>query len=58
MKKKSAKQQEREHDEIIAACERTRQRCNKLTDEERRRLRDRALAIIYGHEANVPARSR
>ncbi len=39
---------EDERDYILAACERARQRCNKLSDEERRRLRDKALAIIYG----------
>ncbi len=41
MKKKSARQQAKERDEILAACERTRQACNKLTDDERRRLREK-----------------
>jgi hypothetical protein len=58
MKKKSVKQQEKECEEILAACERTRQACNKLTDNERRRLHEDALAIIYGHDAKIPARSR
>ena len=57
MKKKSAKEQKQERDEILAACERTRQECNKLTDAERRRLHEKALAIIYGHDAYASARS-
>jgi hypothetical protein len=28
-----------------------------LSDEERRELRQRALAIIYGHDAKITARS-
>ena len=51
MKKTSAKAQQKQHDETIAAAERTRQACNKLTDEERRELHQRTLAIIYGHDA-------
>jgi hypothetical protein len=47
MKKPAVKAQQKERDEIIAAAERTRQACNKLTNEERRELRQRALAIIY-----------
>lgn len=39
-------------------CERTRQRCNKLSEEERRRLKDRALQIIYSANAQTTARSR
>jgi hypothetical protein len=57
MKKPSAKEQQKGRDEIIAAAERTRQACNKLTDEERRDLHQRALAIIYGHDAKISARS-
>ena len=38
-------------------CERTRQRCNKLSDEERRRLRDVAFRIIYSADAQAPTRS-
>jgi hypothetical protein len=42
-----------------AVCEENRQRCNKLTDEERRRLRDHALRIIYSTtDAEAPTRSR
>ncbi|HEV2436077.1 MAG TPA: hypothetical protein VG077_08755 [Verrucomicrobiae bacterium] len=58
MKKPSIKAQPKREAEILAACERTRQACNKLTDEERRELRQRALAIIYGHDAKISARSR
>lgn len=57
MKKTSAKEQQKQHDEIIAAAERTRQACNKLTDDERRELHRRALTIIYGHDAKISARS-
>jgi len=57
MKKPSAKEQQVQRVEILAAAERTRQACNKLTDEERRNLRQRALAIIYGHDAKISARS-
>lgn len=38
-----------------AVCERTRQRCNKLSDGERRRLRDEALRIIYSADAEAAA---
>jgi hypothetical protein len=58
MKKKSAARQTTERDKILAASERTRQACNKLTEEERRRLHQEAFAIIYGHDAKTPARSR
>jgi hypothetical protein len=30
-----------------AECERTRQRCNKLPEDERRILREKALRLIY-----------
>jgi hypothetical protein len=58
MKKSSAKEQSEQRDWILAGCEENRQRCNKLSDEERRRLREKALAIIHGHDAKTPARSR
>ena len=45
-------------DYILAACERVRQQCNSLSDEERRQLRLKALRIIYGHDAQPDARSR
>ena len=57
MKKKSAKEQAKDRADILTASERTRQACNKLTNEERRRLHEKALAIIYGHDAKIPARS-
>ena len=57
MKKLSAKGQEKRRQEILASCERTRQQCNRLNEEERRQLRAEALAIIYGHDAKIPARS-
>jgi hypothetical protein len=58
MKKTSGKEQQRKRDWVLAACERTRQACNKLTVEERRRLREKALAVIYGHDAKASARRR
>ena len=57
MKKPSAKEQEKQRAEVLAAAEATRQACNNLTNEERRELRQRALAIIYGHDAKISARS-
>jgi uncharacterized membrane protein len=41
-----------------AECERTRQAGNKLSDEERRRLKDKALQLIYSANAQTPTRSR
>lgn len=41
-----------------AVCERTRQRCNKLSEEEHRRLRNEALRIIYSADAEAAACSR
>lgn len=58
MKKSSAKEQQERRDWILASCEENRQRCNKLSDEERRRLREKTLAFIHGHDAKITARSR
>jgi hypothetical protein len=58
MKKDSAKEAQKRRNAVLGACERTRQACNQLTDDERRRLREKALAIIYGRDAKVPARRR
>ena len=41
-----------------AVCERTRQRCNKLTEEERKELLEEGLKIIYGADATTPTRRR
>ncbi len=41
-----------------AECERIRQRCNRLTDDERRALREKALRLIYYSNAKAPARGR
>ena len=57
MKKLSAKKQSKHRDEILAAAEATRQACNRLSAEERRDLQQRALAIIYGRDAKISARS-
>jgi hypothetical protein len=41
-----------------AVAERTREECNKLTNDQRWRLRDDALRLIYGCNAETPTRSR
>jgi hypothetical protein len=41
-----------------AECERTRQRCNRLSGDERRLLREKALRLIYSSNAETPARGR
>ncbi len=41
-----------------AVCEQTRQQCNKLSEEDRRSLREKALRLIYSSHAETPARSR
>lgn len=38
--------------------EETRQRCNKLSDEERERLEEQALRMIYGNPPKAATRSR
>ncbi|MEI6394715.1 MAG: hypothetical protein WCT12_26880 [Verrucomicrobiota bacterium] len=44
--------------ELLAACDTARQRCNKLTDEERQKLLEEGLHIIYGSDAEAQARCR
>jgi hypothetical protein len=58
MKKTPAKTKAARRELLLASCEATRQACNRLTDAERRQLREQALAIIYGHDAKPAARSR
>ena len=41
-----------------AECERTRQQCNKLSESERRALREKALRLIYSPHAEATTRSR
>jgi hypothetical protein len=41
-----------------AVCEQTRQRCNGLSNDERRSLREKALRLIYSSHAETPARRR
>jgi hypothetical protein len=38
------------------AVEKHRPLLNKLTEAQRRRLRQRAAALLYGHEAPAPGR--
>ena len=40
---------------LDAECEKLRQECNHLTDEQRRQARQHALKIIYGTDATTPA---
>ena len=40
-----------------AVCERTRQRCNRLSEQERRRFRAEALRIVNGSEKKKPAKT-
>jgi septum formation topological specificity factor MinE len=54
MKKGSAKERrDKDRLEVFAASERTRQRCNKLTEDQMRALREKALALIYGRDAKI-----
>lgn len=55
MKKSPANEQQKQRAWILAGCEENRQRCNKLSDEERKRLREKTLAFIHGHDAKAPA---
>ena len=57
MKQKPATSKARKID-WEAVCERTRQRCNKLSEEERRRYRGEALRIIYSADAEATTRCR
>lgn len=57
MKNKAAKRKGKQID-WEAVCERTRQRCNKLSKEELHRLEAEALRIIYGADAKAAAHSR
>lgn len=44
---------QKDPDEVLSAAERTRQRCNKLSEREMKRLQEQALATIYGHDAKI-----
>jgi len=39
--------------QLLAACEAARQRCNKLSAEENRKLLEGGLRIIYGSAARA-----
>jgi len=58
MTKKSAHPKPRKKIDWDAVCERTRQRCNKLTEEEREHYHEVALSLIYGNHGQIPARRR
>jgi hypothetical protein len=58
MKKKPSVSKPVKLSDLDAACERNRQACNKLSDEERRHYRDLALRTIYSTDAETPARRR
>jgi hypothetical protein len=57
MKKKTATSQVRKVN-WEAVCERTRQRCDKLSDDERRQLHEEALRIIYSGGSQTSTRRR
>ena len=58
MKKSGAPLKAQKQIDWDTVCERTRQRCNKLTDEQRRRLQAKALQIIYNADEQAATRSR
>jgi hypothetical protein len=47
MKKSATKRPKKDKVDWEAVSERTRHECNKLSSEQRRRLRDDALRLIY-----------
>ena len=55
MKRLSAKQQKVQRARILSAAERTRQACNRLSEEEMRQLHEKALALINGQDAKARA---
>ena len=56
MKQQSATAKPKKPVDWDAVCERTRQRCNNLTEKERERLQDEALRIIYGQPRKTAPR--
>ena len=58
MKQQSATAKPKKPVDWDAVCERTRQRCNKLTETERKDLLEEGLKIIYGADATTPTRRR
>lgn len=58
MKKQSAAAKPKKQTDWDAVAERTRQQCNKLTEEERKELLEAGLRIIYGADAKTPTRRR
>jgi hypothetical protein len=57
MKKPAAKRPKKQKVNWETVAERTRQECNKLSSEERRRLLDDALRLIYSGNTKTPTRS-
>lgn len=43
MEQSSANQQQKKREWILAGCEQNRQQCNKLSSEERQRLREKSI---------------
>jgi len=58
MKQRTPKQKARRREWLLRECERLRQECNHLTDEQRQQDLQRAFQIIYGTDATAPARRR
>ncbi len=58
MKKNSTATKVRRRAKLLASCNETRRLCNQLSDEERDRLREKALQLIYSSDANASTGSR
>ncbi len=58
MKQQSATAKPKKQVDWDAVCERTRQRCNNLTEKEREELLEAGLKIIYGADVKTPTRRR
>jgi hypothetical protein len=57
MNKKPSIQTKRRQ-QVVSACANLRQRCNKLDEEEQQKLLEEGLKVIYGSDAEAPARRR
>lgn len=58
MKKGSCVPKTKKKVDVILAAADLRAKCNRLTDEERQRLLEEGLRVIYGSDAKAHARSR
>ena len=56
MKKPAAKAKKRA--KLLAACAKARETVGRMSDDERQRLQERALQLIYSSDATASTRSR